>query len=96
MSVPTENINWDLILSVAAGVAAIISALIGALVYLVYQDKKDSRNGFIKLETWFMEQQKEIHELAVSTKTAIEHSATTIEFVKEMMQASFRHQNKKR
>ncbi len=65
------TIDWTPIIWVAGVVAAMISSLLTWIGFLIYADKKQSRinyaNHTIAIET----QQKEIHELAVTTSRAI-------------------------
>lgn len=77
---------WELITWIAGGFGAVFTLLLSAIVYLIYSDKRQSTQRFDKHEQWIMEGQSELKELARTTGIALEHNATAIEFIKELMQ----------
>lgn len=85
---------WEVINWIVVSFGSIFTLLLSAIVYLIYTDKRQSTQRFDKHEQWIMEGQSELKELARTTGISLEHNATTIEFVKEIMKDLYK--NKKR
>ena len=80
------QVNWEIITWVAGSFAAIFTMLLSAIVYLIYNDKKQSTSRFDKHEQWIMKSQEEIQELSRTTGIALEHNKMAIEFIREIIQ----------
>jgi len=86
--------NWEIASWIGGALGAVISVLLGVVIWQLKTDRGAIVMRMDKHEEWIMGNQKEIKELAKTTGIAIEHNATTIEFVKELMKESYK--NKRR
>jgi hypothetical protein len=63
---------WEVITWIAGGFGAIFTLLLSAIVYLIYTDKKESKETLQKHEGWILKQQESLHEWGMKTNVAIE------------------------